>query len=1199
MRRNIILSISVLVLLFSSTSYASSAEDKTSQPSAAEKCQVIQTSEVRLNGSDWKLGSFKMGLGERQSAYLPSFNDSDFRTVSVPGEVQVQLGFHGMSLFHQDRELTFVNEKEWWYRKAFVVPVDYKEKNVRILFEGVDYFCSVWLNGEKIGDHEGCFVPFSFDVSSKLHYGQENCLAIKVTCPWVPSDGRGFLEYMKGDWALTFDGTPEFLQFPFPPYRLGPYFTEAIACGNAAFPMGLFRDVRLVASEAIVVDHLFVQTKRINPDGSADLDISGAIINHSGHVGQIKLELKISPENFEGREIELPAQSLNVQPGENRISAQATVKSARLWWTWDTGDQNLYKLTANIAAGAAAGADSGGTVFGIRIIERKSDMSYYLNGKRLFLKGGWFPSGSYFLSIVTRSDYEKDLELFKAANLNLLVAFTIVENADFFDLCDRLGILEFFEFPICQTGPLEVLHPEGPDVAWRDLFVLSLPTPHPRREVYVEESLRQIGQIMIQLRNHPSIVLWAPFAEVGEDAYVDYTKKVRKIVEELAPGTIFHPSFCDAGEKHFWNGATFPLEYFGGYQDQFEANAQFISEYGCIALPAYETLCKMMTPEQMWSRKNMQFTNVLDIPIDVPAYSYYITWEYSGLHSALSKIKDFVDQHPRTLQEFIDDSQLYQAFILKYSTESFRRKKYNSINGMRIWSYREFTPGIRFSFVDYFHVPKMGYFYLKRAQQPFAISLAYKEALEPQPARKKLTIPIWIINDYRTELPVAARCEIFDLKGRQIFSHDFSATVGTDSAKQIGVLEWMTPEKSGIYVLRSSAVVQGPPALTAQETTFIKVVSPERPNVPRKEILPTEDLLNSLRVLLIGQKKYSDPIAEWLTSLNIRVDVVKEETISKFKELSDAEAIHKKYDIVWLTSFASLWKLMDDDIARSLATAIKNGTGFIHTGGEGSFHGGNGNGALIEARALAEALPVSVHGSNDVIYGWFANLNDIKLAVSKAKGWPEDLKQAGLFGLNDVELKPDSRQIMTVSGRPLLVSGDYGKGRTMAFAGFTPSKDQKVMPAAYARLFSRMLVEVGPQTLRSAYSELARQYEPGFESSEPLFENLKDLPEASLQLPSDVAVTFAGRRAKAILVIISEDAYARLVRLRVQWEKTDSDVPFVIFSDNYFDLLAKERKSVELEMLLPNEKMGNITGSVIIEGPNIETRQIPISLHNN
>jgi len=74
-------------------------------------------------------------------------------------------------------------------------------------------------------------------------------------------------------------------------------------------------------------------------------------------------------------------------------------------------------------------------------------MSYWLNGKRLYLKGAWYPISDYYLSKPTRETYEKDLEMYKAANLNHLVGFTVVEKPDFYDLCDRLGILDILEFP--------------------------------------------------------------------------------------------------------------------------------------------------------------------------------------------------------------------------------------------------------------------------------------------------------------------------------------------------------------------------------------------------------------------------------------------------------------------------------------------------------------------------------------------------------------------------------------------------------------------------------------------------------------------------------------------------------------------------------------------------------------------------------
>jgi len=144
---------------------------------------IAKTTEVLLSGDDWKLGSFAMGQGEERGAFRPDFNDADFRTVRVPGEVQLQLGLRGMDLYYQSKTVTLANEKEWWYRKRFTVSQGDSRKLLRLVFDGVDYFATVWLNGRKLGEHEGCYVPFSYDVTHQLRYGQENVLVVRVTCP--------------------------------------------------------------------------------------------------------------------------------------------------------------------------------------------------------------------------------------------------------------------------------------------------------------------------------------------------------------------------------------------------------------------------------------------------------------------------------------------------------------------------------------------------------------------------------------------------------------------------------------------------------------------------------------------------------------------------------------------------------------------------------------------------------------------------------------------------------------------------------------------------------------------------------------------------------------------------------------------------------------------------------------------------------
>ena len=1162
---------------------------------------IAATTETLLSGADWKLGSFPMDKGEAEQAQLPAFDDHGFSMVKVPGEVQLQIGLQGMDLYYQSKQLTLVNEKEWWYRKRFVVPRADAGKLMRLEFDGVDYFSSVWLNGAKLGEHEGAYTSFSYDVSGKLKYGEENLLVVKVTCPWIPP-GRGFLEYLKGEWTMP--APRHVMRFPFPPFILGPYWDGVPAFGNATFPMGLFRDVKLLESGAATIDDLFVATQSLNADGSATLEISGTVTNHADKDIAADISLTISPDNFAGASAALPREKLICHPGANTFTREFQLPAAHLWWTWDLGAQDLYKLTAAISSAPGRDADARSAVFGVRTITRNSDMAYWLNGKRLYLKGAWYPMSDYYGSKPTHETYVKDLEMFKAANLNHLVAFTVVEKPDFYDLCDRMGILEIFEFPFSQFGPIEVL-------AFNN----------PRRETFIKESLDQIRQIIIQLRDHPSLVVWAAFAEAkvkgsgwgsgdedwGKLGYEEYSNRIRHLVEELDPGTIYHPSLCDMGEQHFWM-ANAGMGISGGYQEQFNANAGFVSEYGGIALPSYETLRKILTPEEMWSDQPTTLPRWFNLPIDIPSYAYQTSFEYKGLYSVLHRLNQFVDRHVQSAQELVDDSQLYQAFMFKYSTESYRRRKYHSINGTRIWAYGEVTPGIRFNFMDYDRVPKMGYYYLKNAQAPFAVNFAYEKALESQVSGTRLEIPVWAVNDYRRDVPFSLHCEILDLRGRQLWSKSSDAVVGNDSSKQVGMVEWTTPDQPGIYVLRARAAEKGGELLVAENTAFIKVT-------PRLFARP-------VRMLLIGEKRFALPIAEMARAAGVDVDVIEDETLPRLAELKKPAEIRARYDMVWLASLDSLWKLMDDEMADGLRQAIHDGVGFIHSGGEGSFHGGYGRADMIDVRPLAAALPVKLHNRYDVILGplavdaiqpVFEPFKTIHETAVAGEGW-SDLGFAGpgIEGFNDVDLLPGSRELMTISGRPLLVTGVYGQGRTVAFTGYTPAYtlqkafwdpnitfpyclDQQLVtdPVAkpYFSLFMRLMALASGEKPAVAFDDLLAARD------KPLFESLRDLPRATISFPPEIHAVISGDKAHAVLKLANGSNYARLVRVRAEWPASGS--PFLVeYGDNYFDLLPGEEKSLELEMFLPAEHAARIAGTLVIEGPNVEAARIPVELRS-
>src|SRR5215469_2903077 len=110
-----------------------------SSPQPSVQASVSRAgNEIVLSGNDWKLGSFEMGNGEKRGAFLPNFDDQAFRTVEVPGEVQLQVGLRGMDLYYQSKSLTLINQTEWWYRKHSFVNKSQAGRLLRLNFDGVD-----------------------------------------------------------------------------------------------------------------------------------------------------------------------------------------------------------------------------------------------------------------------------------------------------------------------------------------------------------------------------------------------------------------------------------------------------------------------------------------------------------------------------------------------------------------------------------------------------------------------------------------------------------------------------------------------------------------------------------------------------------------------------------------------------------------------------------------------------------------------------------------------------------------------------------------------------------------------------------------------------------------------------------------------------------------------------------------------------
>jgi len=128
--------------------------------------------------------SWRFEKGDPSGAEQPGFDDSSWRTVSVPHDWSIE-DLEGQNHpFDPDAinsfDVGYTVGGTGWYRKAFTVPPKLQGKRFHLQFDGVYMNADVWLNGQHLGNHPYGYTSFWYDITDKIKFGHENILAVEV-----------------------------------------------------------------------------------------------------------------------------------------------------------------------------------------------------------------------------------------------------------------------------------------------------------------------------------------------------------------------------------------------------------------------------------------------------------------------------------------------------------------------------------------------------------------------------------------------------------------------------------------------------------------------------------------------------------------------------------------------------------------------------------------------------------------------------------------------------------------------------------------------------------------------------------------------------------------------------------------------------------------------------------------------------------
>jgi beta-galactosidase/beta-glucuronidase len=344
-----------------------------------------------------------------------------------------------------------------WYRRTVAVPKA-KGKTVLLHFGAVDWKCTVYVNGKEAGTHQGGYDPFTIDITNALKKGTNQDIAILV---WDPSD----------------DGPqPRGKQVKAPH---GIWYTPVT---------GIWQTVWLEA-----VPQTYIAGTRQTPN------VDQKAVTVSATVEKPQAGDKVVITAWDGG-----AKVAEQTAGAN-TEVSLPIANPKLW---SPESPFLYNLTYSIVRNGKV-VDEVKSYFAMRKISMAPDKAgiqrMLLNDRFVFQYGpldqGWWPDGLY--TAPTDEALKFDIEKTKQMGFNMIRKHVKVEPARWYTYCDQMGILVWQDMP---SGDLGNRWENRPGVYGR--------ATDKDRSAESESIYRtEWNEIMQDLYNHPSIVVWVPFNE--------------------------------------------------------------------------------------------------------------------------------------------------------------------------------------------------------------------------------------------------------------------------------------------------------------------------------------------------------------------------------------------------------------------------------------------------------------------------------------------------------------------------------------------------------------------------------------------------------------------------------------------------------------------------------------------------------------
>ena len=395
---------------------------------------------------------WRFNLGEVASGQGVDLNDSTWRKLNLPHDFSIEGAFDENSPAGTGGGA--LNGGIGWYRKTFNVPLTSKGKLLFIDFDGVYRNSDVWINGHHLGRRPYGYSSFQYELTPYINFGEENLVAVRVDNSEQPN-------------SRWYSGS------------------------------GIYRNTWLTTVEPIHVDHwgTWIATPEVTQQ-AAKVKLETTIKNDSNaDTGATLISVILDSRN---REVARAKADFKIEKGKSVVVPQElTVKQPRLW---SIDQPTLYKAVSEVLVNGhpvdGLISDRYETSFGIRYFNFDVAKGFSLNGTPLKIKGvcNHHDLGALGSAINTRA-LERQLEMLKAMGVNGIRTSHNPPAPELLELADQMGFIVMDEaFDIWKKE--------------KNKFDYHLD--------WDEWHKRDLEDLILRDRNHPSVIIWSIGNEVAE-----------------------------------------------------------------------------------------------------------------------------------------------------------------------------------------------------------------------------------------------------------------------------------------------------------------------------------------------------------------------------------------------------------------------------------------------------------------------------------------------------------------------------------------------------------------------------------------------------------------------------------------------------------------------------------------------------------